>query len=411
MDHGQQPPADSGLSSARTERALRNFRIYAALTFAFAWIPIVYTAFTVDRSFTPSQYLQLWAAYYTAMVIAELPWGWVADRFGQRPLLVAGPLWLAGCFALLGHADSFDVCWWAMAAIGSGHAMISGADSAYLYELLVGARRQADALHQETVAHRWRLFGVSLLDVVGGLVAFSFGTVAAFDLSVAVMLAAAWMATRLPRLPTARDLHASREFSGVGQGLRQRGVLWVIAWYVAAFALLRLGFQLYQPTLIATGTTDLRLHGLALGVLNLVAGLSAFLVLRTHARLGERATATLVLVLIAISFAGLSLVGNLFVALLFCLQQVSFAFLQPIGRTALNHRIPPAHRSVMLSAQSMAARLGFALVLMLGNWDAALQDWLPTTYALLAMVALGSAVVLALAYPGRARGLETAQRG
>lgn len=410
MNDTPQPPPASAPPTEQTARGIRGFRVYAALTFAFAWIPIVYTAFTVDRSFTPTQYLQLWAAYYTAMVIAELPWGWVADRWGHRPLLVAGPLWLAGCFALLGHSDSFSVCWWAMAATGSGHAMISGADSAYLYELLVGAGRRRDALHEETVAHRWRLFGVSILDVAGGLVAFTYGTVVAFDLSVIVMLVAAFVASRLPALPSTRVLHAPRGLSGVGDGLRHHGVLWVLFWYVAVFVLLRLGFQLYQPTLLAAGTDDLRLHGLTLGLLNLVAGISAFFVLRVHTRHGERATATFVLLLMALSFAGLSLIGNLAVALLFCLQQVSFAFLQPIGRTALNHRIPPQHRAAMLSAQSMAARLGFAVVLVLGNWDAALADWLPATYGTLAAVAVGCALLVALTWPGRPRGVETTHR-
>jgi len=402
-----QPPTEPALPNARAERGIRAFRLYAALTFAFAWIPIVYTAFTVDRSFTPTQYLQLWAAYYTAMVIAELPWGWVADRWGHRPLLVAGPLWLAGCFALLGHADSFRVCWWAMAATGSGHAMISGADSAYLYELLVGAGRRRDALHEETVAHRWRLFGVSILDVAGGVVAFTFGTVIAFDLSVVVMLGAAFVASRLPALPFAAALRPRPGMSGIGAGLRQHGVLWVLFWYMAVFVLLRLGFQLYQPTLLAAGTDDLRLHGLTLGLLNLVAGLSAFFVLRIHTRHGERSTSIFVLLLLAVSFAGLSLVGNLMVAALFCLQQISFAFLQPIGRTALNHRVAPERRAAMLSAQSMAARLGFAVVLMSGDWDAALADWLPATYGTLAAVAVGCALVVALTWPGPPRGLET----
>lgn len=400
-------PTDFTLDSARAERAIRHFRVYAALTFAFAWVPIVYTAFTVDRSFTPTQYLQLWAAYYTAMVIAELPWGWVADRWGHRPLLIAGPLCLAACFAVLGHADTFRVCWWAMVATGSGHAMISGADSAYLYELLVGAGRRNDALHEESVAHRWRLFGVSLLDVVGGLVAFSFGTALAFDLSVGVMLAAAFVATRLPRLSPAPPPRTTRVIAGILVELRRHGVAWVIFWYVAVFVLLRLGFQLYQPTLLAAGTDDLRVHGLTLGVLNLVAGFSAYLVLAVHTRHGERATATLVLLLLTLSFAGLSLVGNLAVTLLFCLQQISFAFLQPLGRTALNHRVLPAHRAAMLSAQSMAARLVFAIILVLGDWDAALQEWLPATYGTLAAVAAVCALVLALTWPGKPRGVET----
>lgn len=392
-------------------RGVRLFRAYAGLTFAFAWIPVMYTAFTVDKGFTPSQYLRLWSAYYLAMVLAELPWGWAADRLGKRPLLVCGPLWLAACFAALGEATSFGACLALMAATGAGHAMISGADSAYLYELLAGGGRRHDALREETVAHRWRLFGVSLMDVAGGFVAAGLGTRWAFHLSALVMLAAGLAASRLP--PAAAEGAVSRRprlGAALGALLRP-GVAWVLAWYVAVFALLRVGFQLYQPTLLAVGADDLRLHGLLLGALNLAAGLAAFLVMRVHGRWGEGWTASGVLGLLALSFLGLSALPVALLLPLFCLQQVSFAFLQPVGRTALNHRIPAPERTSLLSAQSMLARLAFGVVLLSDRWDAALGADLGGTYLGLAVVALALAVLCRLTRPGRRLALETGPGG
>ena len=193
------------------DRGLLLFRGYASLTFAFAWIPVMFTAWTVDRGFTPTEYARFWSAYYLAMTLAELPWGRVADRFGERPLLVAGPIWLAVCFVVLGHSTSATACLLAMAATGAGHAMISGADSAWLYERLLHLGRAEHALHEEAVAHRWRLFGVSLADISGGLVAFAFGTAAAFDLSVVIMLAAAALAWRLPVTPRPRTAPLTRK--------------------------------------------------------------------------------------------------------------------------------------------------------------------------------------------------------
>jgi MFS family permease len=402
------PPAATG---AGGPDGVRLFRAYAGLTFAFAWIPVMYTAFTVDRGFTASQYLRLWSAYYLAMVLAELPWGWVADRFGKRPLLVAGPLWLGACFVVLGEATRFEVCWVVMAATGAGHAMISGADSAYLYELLAGAGRRPDALREETVAHRWRLFGVSIMDVAGGFVAAGLGTRWAFHLSALVMLAAGLVALRLPA-PGRGSAPLPRPRVGALLGALVRpGVLWVLAWYVAVFVLLRVGFQLYQPTLLAVGTEDLRVHGLLLGALNLVAGLAAFFVLRVHGRWGEARTASGVLCLLAVSFLGLSGLAAWWLLPLFCLQQVSLAFLQPLGRTALNHRSPAAERTTLLSAQSMLARLAFGCVLLSGHWDAALGDGLGGTYLGLALAAAGLAALFRMTRAGRRFALETGPGG
>jgi len=156
--------------------AVSTFRLFAALAFSFAWIPVMFTALTIDRGFDIDQYGQLWALYYLVMMLAEVPLGWVADRIGKRLLLMAGPATLAVAFVVLGRATHFDVCLLAMALTGVGHAMISGSDSAYLYELMLHEGRRGDALREESVAHRWRLFGVSIADLAGGFVAWWMGT-------------------------------------------------------------------------------------------------------------------------------------------------------------------------------------------------------------------------------------------
>ena len=392
------------------DRGTRAFRAYSALTFAFAWVPVVWVHFTSTRGFSPDAYAALWASYYLSMVACELPWGWLADRIGRRPVLVAGPAVLAVAFLLLGRCGGLLACHALMATVGAAHALISGADSAWLYDHLVAAGRREDALAEETVAHRWRLFGVSALDLVGGLVAWRFGTPAAFDVAAGVMLLAALLATRLPEARPAAHAQTPRA-ANVLAALRAPGVAWVLAWFVAAFALMRVGFQLYQPTLLALGAADLRLHGLLLAVLNLVAGLSAFFVIRAWGALGERRAAGLVLLLLSVSFAGLSLGSPWLLAPLLGLQQVAFAFLQPLGRTALNRRIPSAERASLLSVQSLLARLAFGLLLLAGGWDSAFTTSLPSTYVELAAVGLLGAGLFVFVHPDRKARLETAPHG
>lgn len=394
-------------SVAPPSPTVRLFRIYAGLVFSFAWVPVMYTAFTVDRGFDSAQYMRLWSLYYLAMVLAELPWGWVADRLGPRPLLIAGPLVLAAGFAVLGHSTSFEMCLAAMALTGAAHAMISGADSAFLYEVVLAEGRRADALHEEAVAHRWRLFGVSAADLAGGFIAFLLGTTAAFDLSLALMLAAAVVAWRLP-VPQGSTAELRRpRWTSVLKQLARPDILWVVGWYTTVFVFLRLGFQLYQPTLLAEGVDDLRWHGGVLCLLNLVAGVSAVYIGRVHRRLGERGTAWLVVLLMAVSFVGLA-GGNLaLLAPLLCLQQVSFGLMQPVGRTALNHRIGGAERASMLSAQSVVARLAFGVILLglSGSTpDQPPEAALTLIYLVLAGVALAAGAVWWVLHPRMAGG-------
>jgi predicted MFS family arabinose efflux permease len=366
--------------------------------------------FTVTRGFSPDAYAALWSTYYLAMVVCELPWGWLADRIGRRPVLVAGPTVLGVAFLLLGRSTDLLACHALMALVGAAHALISGADSAWLYDHLADAGRRGDALAEETVAHRWRLFGVSALDLVGGLVAFSFGTRAAFDVAAGVMLVAAGLALRLPEARRAERAERPR-LANVLPALRAPGVAWVLAWFVAVFALLRVGFQLYQPTLLSLGASDLRLHGALLAALNLVAGLAAFFVIRAWAALGERRAAGFVLLLVAVSFGGLMLGSGWLLAPLLALQQVAFAFLQPLGRTALNRRIPSAERASLLSVQSLLARLAFGALLFAGHWDTAFTTGLSRTYGELATLALLGAGLAMFTHPDRKPRLETTPLG
>jgi len=404
------PPA------APLDRTIRLYRAYAALAFSFAWVPVMFVAFTRDRGFSGEQYLQLWAAYYLAMVAAEVPWGILADRVGTRPLLLAGPLGLAASFLVLGHARAHGTCLLAMAATGACHAMISGADSAYLYRALqrAGARRRA--LREEAGAHRLRNVGVSGADVIGGFCAAWAGTAAAFDASAAIMLAAAAVAWRLPpdgaaaRTPaTAGDRPPpagagppapARRTPRLADGLRtlaRPGVRWVLLFYTVTFVFLRVGFQLYQPTLLAVGLDDPRLLGIVFASLNLVTAATTWLVGPLHGRWGERRLATFVVAALGTAFLGLAALPGLVVLALFCLQQASFGFLDPVGRTALNHRIPSAERASLLSSQSMVARLLFGVTLWgLGLRAGVLTDRLAGLYLGLAAAALiGAALVFA----------------
>jgi MFS family permease len=379
---------------------VRVFRIYAALAFSFAWVPVMYTAFVIEKGFRPDEYARLWSVYYAVMVLAELPWGWVADRWGTKPLLALGPLVLGASFLVLGRADDYTTCLLAMAVTGAAHAMISGADSAWLYDHVRAHGQAIDALHEEAAAHRWRLLGVCVADVAGGALAFWAGTRASFDLAAVLMLGAAGAALALPRAPRA-------DRAVVSPGLPPRrlladmarpGVLWCFAWFAVVFVLLRVGFQLYQPTLIDEGISSLWHHGAVFGLLNLVAGMAALSVRPVHDRLGERGTSQGVLVFLAVAFTGLALGPAWLLLPMLAMQQVSFAFLQPVGRTALNHRVPSRDRAWMLSVQSVAGRLLFAGVLVLADGDLAVGD-LPGTYLALAGASAVLAVVLRFTAP------------
>jgi MFS family permease len=92
------------------------------------------------RGLSALQFGTLKAIYYASVIALELPGGVIADRFGRRGALIAcAALNAAGCF-MYGFAGDF----WAFAAaelvIALSTALLSGADSALLYDPLLAAQ-------------------------------------------------------------------------------------------------------------------------------------------------------------------------------------------------------------------------------------------------------------------------------
>lgn len=95
------------------------------------------------RRLSQAEYGLLQALYYVVVVAAEVPTGVLADRFGRKAILAIGALVNGvGCWVF---ALSHDVATFALGEVlfGLGTALVSGADSALLYDSLAAERREA----------------------------------------------------------------------------------------------------------------------------------------------------------------------------------------------------------------------------------------------------------------------------
>src|SRR5579875_2650593 len=78
--------------------------------------------------------------YAVATILAQLPMGWLADRFGSRRLLIAGLCLGGGAIASIGLVHSYRWLLLAAAANGVANAVYHPADYAILSARVVPAR-------------------------------------------------------------------------------------------------------------------------------------------------------------------------------------------------------------------------------------------------------------------------------
>ena len=119
-------------SQAELERNLKLYPWYSMALESLFWAPVFILLFA--SKFSISEVLLLESVYYIAVVILEVPSGYVSDRMGRRPTLMAAAALLGLSYILFFLGDSFFVFALAKVLMAAGFAFKSGTDASFHYD-------------------------------------------------------------------------------------------------------------------------------------------------------------------------------------------------------------------------------------------------------------------------------------
>lgn len=97
--------------------------------------------FMGENGIDKSSYSLLAAMHALSIIILEIPSGYLADAIGRKKTLVIGSVLGAVGYIIYSFSYSFTGFMLAMIVLGIGQSMISGSDSAILYETLVATNK------------------------------------------------------------------------------------------------------------------------------------------------------------------------------------------------------------------------------------------------------------------------------
>jgi hypothetical protein len=117
---------------------------YHALQMALFPMAIVTLFWNGDLGFSMTEIMLLQAIFGVAMVVLEFPSGYLADRIGYRSALLLGALGSIAGWTAHASATSFWTVASAEVLLGAGLSLVSGADTALLYESLVETEREPE---------------------------------------------------------------------------------------------------------------------------------------------------------------------------------------------------------------------------------------------------------------------------
>ncbi|MEZ4504056.1 MAG: MFS transporter [Dehalococcoidia bacterium] len=347
---------------ANMERNLQLLPVWWVLR--WAWLgEAIWVIYLIDvRGLTLGQVLLFEAAYSTVVVLVEVPTGILADRFGRRPMLIAGSLGWGAAFTTFGLATTFETLLGSYILFAIGYSLFSGADTAFLFDTLRTLGRG-----DEFARRAGRLNGVStvvtaLFTLAGSLMVR--WTPLAWPMVLSGVFSLVAAASALPlREPPAVERATS--FFQAGASATRRAVRTPqLRWAIAIAAVAQVGativFITFQPIVIDAGAPVWSLGGFATAIL-LVSGLGGWSSGTLLGRYGLNRTLR-----VLVAFTGLALFSGAFEVLwlfpLFILPAFVFEAVHPLVADYLARRVPDGERATMLSINELAAQIGGIVV-------------------------------------------------
>ena len=312
----------------------------------------------------------LQAVYSFTLMALEIPTGYFADNAGRRTSILLGSLLGFGGYLIYSFSFGFWEFVVAETILGVGMSLVSGADSAMLYDSLMSAGKSGNYTKYEGRITSIGNFAEAAAGIAGGLLAVSSLRMPYyFQAGVAfIAIPAAWLLREPPvhghiRKPSLNDirkivvkvLHGDKRltWNTLFSAVTGTSTL-TMAWFA-------------QPYFSSIGL-PVSMYGVLWAVLNLSVGITAILAWRIEGALKPPRTVALFTILLCLSYFALALThsyaGLVFLLVFYLARGLATVTL----RNYINVITSSDIRATVLSVRNFIIRLLFVLTGPLFGW-------------------------------------------
>ncbi|MCU1680752.1 MAG: hypothetical protein JWQ81_1491 [Amycolatopsis sp.] len=349
----------------RAVRLTYGFQFFFGL---LLWVPIFYS-YQQQLGMSNSQIFGIQSIYYIAFCLLEIPTGMLADRFDYRTSLVAGASVLVVANLVPVFMGSYSGFLIHFLLIALARSLISGAQSAYLYEYLHAHGAGEHYLKVEGVGRSYSLIGkIVFWPVIGLLMQWSMPSpywLTAINAGIAVVLA-----LKLPPIPGWKAKEQGKTatmVAGIGGAFttlrKSRWLFLLMVQGVAMFTLVRIcQVNLFQP-ILESKHLSVTAFGGVLAAMTIFEALGAARPHRLRRAIGPAAAVFFLTIVMALCLGFIALGSAVVAVLLLCVFAVATGISFPIQKQLLNDAIPDSrYRATLLSMESILDRAVCAVV-------------------------------------------------
>lgn len=302
--------------------------------------------------------------YSVAIVVLEIPSGYFADVLGRKNTLIAGSIF--GFFGYMVYSVSHGFAGFLIAEIilGIGQSLISGADSAMLYDSLLAQKKEKQYLKFEGRIASMGNFAEAVAGIGGGFLAtISLRTPYFFQTAVAFLAIPAAITLIEPLRESAMKKAKLMDIVKIFKlAMFDDPRLRMNIIFSAVIGSATLSMAWFVQPYFKEVSVPIAMFGILWALLNLSVGLTSMFAYKIEARLGQLKT----VLLIVIGISGCYLLAGAFqaywaISILFIFYLVR-GIATPVLKDYINKMTSSDVRATVLSVRNFIIRLVFAAI-------------------------------------------------
>ncbi len=341
--------------------------VYKVTITLFFFVPVM-TLFWQENGLSLLEVMILQSIFSVATVLLEFPSGMLADRYGRRRVLIAASLMLAVGLSIYCIADDFYSFLVAELMLAVWIALMSGADSALLYDSLKEMKREAEYTRIWGNIQFYSLVVLAVVNVLGGIIAtqgLRYTLYASLPFSLIAFLSSFFF------VETARGSSSEsmrHQLLQVGHVFSwQSPLLWIVIYAGVLFAFNQGGLWIYQPYFRVTGV-EIIYFGVIFASFHIVAALAGKYTWWLESYLGANRLLTVLLVM--------TTGGSILMGVHVAIYSFAFVYMHQVVRgifrilisNEINSRVDTEIRASVLSVQALVGRIVYALLIPIVGW-------------------------------------------
>ncbi len=333
------------------------------------YMPFV-VPFYSQNGFGMKEVLLLQGIYSITIVVLEIPSGYFADVLGRKKTLVIGAF--MGFAGFLTYSLSSGLWGFLIAEIilGIGQSLVSGADSAMLYDSLLDMKKEKEYIKYEGRITSLGNIAEAVAGIIGGLLAGLTLRAPYIGQSLVAFIAIPAALTLVePTRHKTMVIMKFRDILGIVKySLWENKVLLRNIYFSALIGTATLTMAWFAQPIFQRMELPIEWFGFLWSALNLTVGFAAALAHRIESRLGEVRSILIIGIFIPLGYLFAGPIHGYFALMVLFFFYIIRGFATPVLKDYINRMADSARRATILSIRNFIIRLNFAFIGPLLGW-------------------------------------------